>query len=205
MSQIIKRGRGRPRAFEEGIVLTAARDAFWSRGLSGVSLDEISAATGVARPSLAAAFGDKRALYLRTIDAFTNELGKAATKLLSGRGGLRPELAAFFRGAVELYLSKGEPRGCMAMCTLPVEAGGDPEIRVRLAGVIAATDAIFIARFRLARDQGQLPPNADLTAHGALATALLHSVALRARAGASKTSLQAMIKSVLGVLCGNAA
>ena len=147
MSQINKRGRGRPRAFDEKSVLDAARDAFWSRGLAGVSLDQISGATGVARPSLAAAFGDKRALYLRTIDDFMAEMDKAAAVTLSGRGSLRAELSAFFRGALDLYLSGDEPRGCMALSTLPVEAAGDPEIRARLADIIAATDSIFTIFF----------------------------------------------------------
>lgn len=201
MPHTIKRGRGRPRSFEPDTVLAAARDAFWDRGLEGVSLDEITAATGVARPSLAAAFGDKRALYLRTIAAFTDELEKAAKEILSGRGELRAEMAAFFKGAVDLYVMDGAPRGCMALCTLPVAAANDPEMRARLSEVIAATDAIFTARFRLARTRGELPADANATAHGALAAALLHSVALRARAGASKPALQAMIRSALHVLC----
>lgn len=202
MSQVTKRGRGRPRSFDEKSVLAAARDAFWSRGLSGVSLDQVSAASGVARPGLAAAFGDKRALYLRTIDDFVEEMEKAAAALLNGGGGLRSELAAFFKGALAFYLVGDEPRGCMALCTLPVEAAGDPVIRARLADTIAATDAVFTARFRLAREQGHFPAGFSEQAHGALAAALLHSVGIRARAGASKTSLEDMIKSALQVLCG---
>lgn len=202
MSQISKRGRGRPRAFDETAVLAVARDAFWRRGLAGVSLDQVSAATGVARPGLAAAFGDKRALYLRTIDDFEMEMHKAAAALLSGRGGLRAELAAFFKGALAFYLMGDEPRGCMALCTLPVEAAGDPVIRTRLADTIAATDAIFTERFRLAREQGQCPSTFSEKAHGALAAALLHSVAIRARAGAPKRALETMITSALHILCG---
>lgn len=202
MSQTIKRGRGRPRAFDEKSVLAAAQDAFWRRGLASVSLDQVSAATGVARPGLAAAFGDKRALYLRTIDDFEMEMGKAAATLMSGRGGLRAELAAFFNGALEFYLMGDEPRGCMALCTLPVEAASDPVIRARLAATIAATDTVFTARFRLAREQGQFPSDFSERAHGALAAALLHSVAIRARSGASKAALKAMIKSTLPILCG---
>jgi len=205
MSHTIKKGRGRPRAFEEGAILASARDAFWSRGLAGVSLDQIATTTGVARPSLAAVFGDKRALYLSAIDDFMRELEKAAATLMSGRGELRAELTAFFRGAVDLYLSGTEPRGCMAICTLPVEAVHDDEIRTHLANILAATDTVFTNRFRLARAQGQLPAGQSVTTRGALAAALLHSVAIRARAGAPKASLHAMIKSALVVICGQQA
>lgn len=194
--------RGRPRVFEENAVLATARDAFWRRGLAGVSLDELSAMTGVARPSLAAAFGDKRALYLRTIDDFMGEMQQAAATLMNGRGELRKELAAFFRAAVDLYLSGSEPRGCMALGTLPVEAVHDNEVRARLTTLLEATDTIFTNRFRLAHSQGQFASDRSSAASGALAAALLHSVAIRARSGASRASLHALIKSALIVICG---
>lgn len=198
----MKKSRGRPRAFEEGAVLAIARDAFWSGGLTGVSLDDVSAATGVARPSLAAAFGDKRALYLRTIDDFIQDMEGSAARLMSGRGQLREELTAFFRAAIGLYVSGSRPRGCMAICTLPVEAVHDDDIRARLAGVLAGVDAVFANRFRLARAQGEFPPDLDIAVHAALAAALLQSLAIRARAGATKASLNAMTKSALGLICG---
>ena len=37
--------------------------AFWPAGFAGTSLDELAAATGMNRPSLYGAFGDKHDLY----------------------------------------------------------------------------------------------------------------------------------------------
>ncbi len=59
------RRRGRPRAFEPETALIQAMDVFWQDGFAGTSLDALSAATGLNRPSLYGAFGDKRALYLQ--------------------------------------------------------------------------------------------------------------------------------------------
>jgi len=42
---------------------------FWRNGYDGTSLDDLVAATGMNRPSLYAAFGDKRDLYLRRSSA----------------------------------------------------------------------------------------------------------------------------------------
>jgi AcrR family transcriptional regulator len=58
------RPRGRPRAYDPDVALAQAMDTFWHAGYAGTSLDDLSAATGMNRPSLYAAFGDKRALYL---------------------------------------------------------------------------------------------------------------------------------------------
>ena len=46
------RRRGRPRAFEADTALIQAMDVFWSEGFAATSLDDISAATGLNRPSL---------------------------------------------------------------------------------------------------------------------------------------------------------
>ncbi len=133
-----QRPRGRPRAFDESAVRGAAIEAFWTNGFAGVSLDDLTAKTGVARPSLAAAFGSKRDLYLASVEHFVERLGAAAEAVLTGAKPLREELAAFYEGAMQLYLSGKAPRGCLAICTLPAEAAHDEEIRKTLKSVIDA-------------------------------------------------------------------
>jgi TetR/AcrR family transcriptional regulator, copper-responsive repressor len=195
------RPRGRPRAFDEAAVRQAALDAFWTNGFSGVSLDDLAAATGVARPSLAAAFGSKRDLYLSAVEAFLQQFSAAAATLLTGAKPLAQELSAFFDGALQLYtLGKHGPRGCLAICTLPAEAANDAAIRQVLKAAIEATDAALAARFELARKKREITPSADATALGQMASSLLFSLALRARAGTSKRDLKALIQGGVALL-----
>lgn len=60
----------RPRSFDPDDVLEIARQVFWQKGFQATSLDEITAASGIAKPSLYAAFGDKHALFLRVLDRY---------------------------------------------------------------------------------------------------------------------------------------
>jgi AcrR family transcriptional regulator len=190
------RPRGRPRAFDEAEVLSAARDAFWRKGLSGVSLDALAEETGVARPSIAAAFGDKRALYLRVVEAFAAEMVKASEMLMPGRKPLRDELAAFFDGALTLYLSGDVPKGCLGVCTLPVAAAEDEDVRAALLAIIAATDDIFRRRFTEEARKRRF----DVEGRSFLAASLLHSIAIRARAGQPKRELKAMVAAAVDFL-----
>jgi TetR/AcrR family transcriptional regulator, copper-responsive repressor len=203
MSQKNTSSRGRPRTFDEKAVLAAARDAFWAAGLDGVSLDQITAATGVARPSLALAFGDKKALYLRSVESFVADMTVAADLRLCGRAPLANELRAFYLAAIELYLAGEAPRGCLAICTLPA-AAADADVRETLRGVLGATDAIFAARFQRAQSDGELAATVDLGARGALAASLLHSIALRARGGARKAALKRLVEEAIFLLVGAA-
>src|SRR5690242_311479 len=57
--------RGRPRADQPEIALGKALDLFRKDGFAATSLDDLSAATGMNRPSLYGAFGDKRELFIK--------------------------------------------------------------------------------------------------------------------------------------------
>ena len=54
---------GRPRKFDEAEALRNMQRQLLTTGLSGASLDGIARSAGLNRPSLAAAFGDKDAIY----------------------------------------------------------------------------------------------------------------------------------------------
>ena len=58
-----KRPRGRPRAYDPERAMDRATGAFWRAGYSATSLEDLTAATGMNKPSLYAAFGDKRAFH----------------------------------------------------------------------------------------------------------------------------------------------
>jgi AcrR family transcriptional regulator len=188
------RPRGRPRAFDESAVRTAAMEAFWTNGFAGVSLDDLTAETGVARPSLAAAFGSKRDLYLASVESFVGQLGVAAKAVLTGARPLAEELTAFYEGALAIYLSGKVPRGCLAICTLPAEAAHDDEIRKALKAVIEGSDAALRTRFELAQRKREIKASADPALLAQMAASLLFSLALRSRAGISKRDLKTLIQ-----------
>lgn len=60
----------RPRKFDEGTVVTTARQQFWHNGYEATSMTELCEATGVASQSLYGAFGSKHDLFVRTLDDY---------------------------------------------------------------------------------------------------------------------------------------
>ena len=65
-----KRTRGRPREYDRTTALESAMQVFSTKGFTAASLDDLAAATGMNRPSLYNAFGDKESLYRETLDHF---------------------------------------------------------------------------------------------------------------------------------------
>src|SRR5271165_7333790 len=128
------RRRGRPRAFEPETALTQAMDVFWQDGFADTSLDELSAATGLNRPSLYGAFGDKRALYLQAYRRYREHVRESFAPLFAEPAPLRDKLRRILLAALDLYLSGEEgPRGCFTVLTGSSDAIADPEIRTIVA------------------------------------------------------------------------
>src|SRR5436190_11439952 len=120
--------RGRPRAYDPQAALARAADVFWKAGYAGTSLDDLVAATGMNRPSLYAAFGDKRDLYLKTLDYYRDEGHALARDALAGDPSLPVFLKRFYGKALDLYLAKGW-RGCYSIGTATTVAAVDDEVR----------------------------------------------------------------------------
>ncbi len=197
------RRRGRPRAYDPQAALQQVTDAFWRTGYSGTSLDEISAATGMNRPSLYAAFGDKRALYHEALARYWQMSLAATREALADDRPLGEALMLAYEAALSIYFSgKGRARGCFVIGTAVTEALEDPEIQSSLAAGLRAIDADFEARLRAARERGELKDDADPAALAVLATATMHTIAIRARAGAPRAELRELARKAVSVICG---
>ena len=48
---------------------------FWEKGFAGTSMNDLVAATGMAKPGLYAAFGDKQSLYAKALTRYFRDLG----------------------------------------------------------------------------------------------------------------------------------
>jgi TetR/AcrR family transcriptional regulator, copper-responsive repressor len=195
--------RGRPRAFEAETALTQAMDVFWRDGFAATSLDDLSAATGLNRPSLYGAFGDKRALYLQAYRQYRKRVNEDFAPLLEARAPLRVKLKRILLAALELYLSGEEgPRGCFTVLSASSDAVADPEVRALVAEAIQSTDRAFERLFADARAAGELPANADPRALARLASATIHTLSIRARARIPKAKILPLIDDAVRMICG---
>jgi TetR/AcrR family transcriptional regulator, copper-responsive repressor len=200
-----KRPRGRPRAYEPEAVLRQALELFWKTGYAGTSLDDIAAATGVNRPSLKAGFGDKHAIYLQALADYWERKYATMREALEGDEPLEQALMRVYEAALSIYFSGGgRARGCFVVGTAVTEALADAEISSSINEGFGRLDGYFEARLRKAHDGGELDRSADPVALALLASATMHSIAIRARAGASRDDLRQLALKAVGVICGRA-
>ena len=177
-------------------------ELFWQAGYAGTSLDDIAAATGVARPSLRAAFGDKHDIYLKALSDYWERKYATMREALAGDRPLGEALMSVYEAALSLYFSGGgRARGCFVVGTAVTEALDDSGIRHNIAEGFRRLDAYFEERLRLAQDNGELKKSADPEVLALLASATLHSIAIRARSGAARSELRKLATKVVKVIC----
>src|SRR5579863_8058542 len=150
--------RGRPRAYEPDAALAMAMEAFWKAGYAATTLDDLSAATGMNRPSLYAAFGDKQDIYAKAYRKYRARMRDEFLPILTAPQAVRVVLRRVLEAAGDLYLSGPDgPRGCLTVLTAASEAIADPQIRQLASEAIAALDQTFAALFASAIERGELP------------------------------------------------
>ncbi|MGJ4892795.1 TetR/AcrR family transcriptional regulator [Bradyrhizobium sp. HKCCYLRH3099] len=195
--------RGRPRAYEPEVALGKALDLFRTTGFAATSLDDLSAATGMNRPSLYGAFGDKRELYIKSYQRYRDNARALMGDIFRHDWPVRRQLEQIFATALDIYLSGEEgPRGCFTVMTAGSEAVADPDIRAMVQNALTELDKAFAHCFRRAKEKGELPEQADPMVLSQMASATIHSIAVRARAREPREKLEAIVAGAIDVMLG---
>lgn len=186
MEQMTK-PRGRPRQFDKDLVQSAILQIFWEKGFATTSLDDLSKATGLVRPSLYGAFGSKLDMYLMSMDIFIEKLSSSRAALNSQQS-VEGALSEFYRTMIEVYSNDGGPAqlGCFLVGTALVEAPENSDIRTALAERL---DRFRRSLMSILAAKSPQTDDADIAFLAEQAMATLHSLAVRARSGESKETL----------------
>ena len=203
IEQEAPRRRGRPRAYQPEVALGQALELFRKGGFAATSLDDLSAATGMNRPSLYGAFGDKRELYIKSYARYRTDARAAMIETFRGEMPIRERLKRIYAAALDIYVTDAsDPKGCFTVMTAASEAVADPEIRAMVLDGFAELDKAFASSFSRAKANGELPPSADPAVLAQLASATIHTLAIRSRARVPRKELEAIANGAIAVMCG---
>lgn len=187
---------GRHREFDVETALDAVLCVFWRKGYEGASYADLTKATGVERPALYAAFGNKEALFRRALERYYErylDFIPAALRLPTAR-----EVAAhILLSSVELNTRYPSHTGCLGINGAVAGSDDAEPVRQALIDARAAGQAQLRDRFERAKADGDLPPTARADALAAFVMAVSHGMAVQAKAGFSRDMLEAVVEQAL--------
>lgn len=186
--------RGRPRAFDIDETLEKALCVFWEKGYEGASLQDLTEAMGINRPSLYAAFGNKEELFRKALDRYMVKGENYFREALKGPD-LKQAIEQVMRHTADVH-TKGNSRGCMLVGALTCGDDAEP-IRQELAACRATSEKWMRERFKRARASGELPKTTDAAALARFYSAVLQGMSVQAASGASRKALQGIIAQAM--------
>ena len=116
---------GRPRKAEPEVALTAAMNAFWTKGYEATSMSDLTEATGLHKASLYQTFGDKHQLFVSALKLYFTKTAKAQK---DSRNGEENPIKAI-KASVDSTIDQcAQGKGCLAVNSLIEIAPFDAEI-----------------------------------------------------------------------------
>lgn len=180
----VTKNLGRPRSFDYDRALLQAMAVFWKKGYDGASMRDLTGAMGITGPSLYAAFGDKRGLYLKTIDHYCSSDSCTPLVVLEAEEDIEKALQAFLAEVIRSATEhESGAKGCFLASSVAASVGEVDGVAERMEDAIEETEKRLTARFQREIDKGTLPPDFPAKERAALLFDIRQGYMFRGRAG----------------------
>jgi AcrR family transcriptional regulator len=170
---------------------------FWTRGYEAISISDLTSAIGITPPALYGAFGDKKRLFLEAVQRYEQGIGCFARRALTE--GPTAELAVrrLLLDAVKAFTDPKNPKGCLVVLGATNCATESTDIFEAVAERRRMAEGAVRARIAAGQIAGELSDSADVDALTGMVTATLYGLAIKARDGAPRARLRAVIEQLM--------
>ncbi len=189
----------RPCEFDENEVLDKAMHTFWQQGYDGTSLEDLLAATGIARQSLYNRFGDKRALFIKALRRYHANGGERLNPLFEQVRPVQNAFRLLFESAATED-DEAKRMGCFMINAAMEMARHDVEIADIVTRNQRAFEERFVGALETGRQRGELPADFDCRATGRFLVGALFGLKVLAKSDPSSPMLTDMVNLTLNVL-----
>jgi TetR/AcrR family transcriptional regulator, transcriptional repressor for nem operon len=188
---------GPAKSFDPEQALARARDVFWRRGYAGTAISELESAIGVGRKSLYDTFGSKRALYLRSIEQYTETvIGRICRGLADSRNSPMENLERVLNRLQEHHGSE-QSLGCLLGVAMAQTDSDDTELQKLLLGYLKKLETAFTKTLRAAQADGAITPCVRPQDAARQLVALTQGMALLGRIQNTATMQRSIVRSTL--------
>ncbi len=168
---------------------------FWRYGYETTSIADLTAAMNVMPPSLYAAFGDKKRLFLEAADRYANQ--DAIAQAIDAAPSAYEAVLAMLTGAAIAYTGEATPRGCLLASATASGSAASSDVQAAVADIRRSTRERLRRRIERDAEIGLMSPQVDAAALADLVMAVVQGMSVMARDGASRNSLFAIADTAL--------
>jgi AcrR family transcriptional regulator len=169
---------------------------FWRKGYQATTLADLTKAMAINRPSLYAAFGNKRALFLKVLDHFADGPTTFMKESLAEQSS-REVVRHMLEAAVAMATAPRNPPGCLWVKGALSSQDRMDSFRLEFFRQRTEGEERLRRRLEEAVATGDLPADADATALARYVEGVRFGMAVQAATGASRNELMLVVATVL--------
>ncbi len=189
----------RPKAFNQEEALYKAMNLFWEKGFEATSIQDLVENLGVNRQSLYDTFGDKKQLFLKSLQAYRTK-GLQNLLLLEGDKPVQEKFQTLFRTIIDASLNDPCNRGCfMGNATLEL-AADDEEVAKIICTNIEGYEKAFKQALIEAQRKGEISLEEDPEALSSYLFNSIQGLRITAKATRDRARLEHIAAITLSVL-----
>lgn len=172
---------------------------FWAQGYEATSVDDLCDATGLNRSSLYATFGDKRALYLQSLDRYESD-GMTRIAAVLARAPIKTAFESFVGRLIDDIVAGPGRRGCFIGNCAAELTRLDRGVAARVGRSLRRIEATFCEAIEAAKTRGELRADSDVVGIARFLTAGIQGLRLVGKVNPDPTALKDIARLLLRCL-----
>lgn len=190
----------RARNFDENEVLDKAVDIFRRQGFKTTTPEELVTHLGISRSSLYNTYGDKRSLFIRSLERYQEQTSDALTGLADEKGNAMTAIRNIFEFTVNNCLEDAMPRGCFLVNSIVEFGNEDPETLAIVKESMDTNRATMLRLVKRGQKEGSVSNIAKPTALADYLVNCLSGISVSTKAGVDRAGCEAIINNSLAIL-----
>jgi AcrR family transcriptional regulator len=187
---------GRPREFDYDHALDSAMRVFWSKGYEGTSMQDLTDAMHMNRPSIYASFGNKEELFCKALERYAQN-SAAFFKTVLDQPTLKLSIEKFLLGSADSFTSSDHPNGCFAVQGALVVGGDSALVKQEALLRREAVVEVLKERIQKAIAEGELIDGTDAEELARFFVAVLQGMAVQSHSQLTCSQLRAIAERAL--------
>lgn len=202
-STLSSRRPGRPLSFNRDFALRQAMLVFWRHGYETTSIADLTAAMGITAPSLYAAFGDKKQLFLEAVRLYAGDPRAMADGIDAAPSALEAA-RGLMTAAARTYTGEDTPSGCLMASATASGSAASADVQRVVADIRRSVRCSLQAKIDQDMQAGRLPPATNGAALAGLVMAVMQGMSVLARDGMERPALLGIAEASLQAWPGDA-
>ena len=191
--------RGPDKQFDPHEALGKAMQLFWAKGYAATGMAELQEQMGIGRKSLYDTFGNKRQLFIKALQLYSDSVVRRVFSELNKGGSPLGNVRRLMRTLQQQH-SMPDSTGCLLGVSMAQIRTDDVEMAEILRHHVKGVEEAFYKTFKRAQEAGELHANTDIRDLARLYTGIVQGLALIGRVQDSPAVPRSIVNAALAML-----